>query len=287
MREVEELCRAKLNLFLDVVGRRSDGYHELVTVFHEVDLADVLVARELPDESGAVRIAVESGDAAADGVPAGPENLVVRAAHELLAARGCRRSVAFHLRKNVPTGAGLGGGSADAAGALRALNRLFELDARPEELEEIGARVGSDVAFLVRGGTALGRGRGELLERIPAAHGLSFLLLVPSFGVATAEVFRALPPELPPPESPAALRRALEAGDLAGIAAATHNALLAPALRVEPRLGRLLERLRRELGPHVQLTGSGSTFFVPFDGDRPPDTGGWPFSTRALLVASA
>ena len=288
MREVEELCRGKLNLFLDVVGRRHDGYHELLTVFHEIDLADALTARELPrSQDDVVRVIVREGDADASGVPTNCDNLAVRAATELLRDRRCSRGVELVLRKHVPTGAGLGGGSADAAGALRAVNRLFELDATLDELEEIGARVGSDVPFLVRGGTALGRGRGELLDPIPAAAGLSFLLLIPAFGIATADVFRALPALLPPAGSPAELRRALELGDVAGLGAATYNALLEPALRVEPRLGRLLTHLRAELGPHVQLTGSGSTLFVPYTGTSLPDTGGWPFATRALLVHSA
>ena len=109
----------------------------------------------------------------------------------------------------------------------------------------------------------------------------------PSFGMRTPDVFGALPRELPPPVSPAALRRALEMGGTAQIAESTHNALLEPALRVEPRLAKLLAHARRELGPHVLLTGSGSTLFVPFEGDAAPDTGGWPFATRALLVGSA
>jgi 4-diphosphocytidyl-2-C-methyl-D-erythritol kinase len=286
VREVVERCCAKLNLFLDVVGRRHDGFHELVTVFHEIDLADELIARELPGSRRDVRIRVEAGAADADHVPAGPGNLAAAAARALLDATGTDRAVELVLRKNVPTGAGLGGGSADAAGALRAVERLLELDVPPERLEEIGASVGSDVAFLVRGGTALGRGRGELLEPVPAAGGMSFLLLVPSFGIATPDVFRALPRELSRPVPPDALLTALAAGDAAALAASTHNALLEPALRVEPRLATLLSHLRAELGPQVQLTGSGSTLFLPTTSDTLPDTGGWPFATRAILARS-
>ncbi len=287
MREVEERCHGKLNLFLDVIGRRHDGYHELVTVFHELDVADELIVREVPGRGGVVDVVVVPGDAAADDVPAGPDNLAARAATALLDARGCRRAVQIVLRKNVPTGAGLGGGSADAAGALRAVNRLFELEAAPRELETIAAAIGSDVPFLVRGGTALGRGRGELLEAIPAAQGLSFLLLVPSFAVSTRAVFDALPAELPPPVSAAALCRALETGDVTGIAAATHNALVPAALRAESRIAPLLAHLRAVLGEHVQMTGSGSTFFVPLRCAELPDTSGWPFGTRAVVVSSA
>ncbi len=285
-RETEELCRAKLNLFLDVVGRRHDGYHELVTVFHEIDLADELVVRELADadEPRTVRVRVTPGAADASAVPADDANLAARAARLLLEHAGHEGSVELLLTKNVPTGAGLGGGSADAAATLRAVDRLFDLCTSEEDLERLAARIGSDVPFLLHGGTALGRGRGELLEPLPAAFGLRFLLLVPSFGVRTADVYRALPRDLRPPVSPAALRRALESGDVAALRDATHNALLDAALSVEPRLAQVLEHARHELGPGVQLTGSGSTLFLPVEDDALPDMGGWPFATRALLV---
>ena len=289
MREVEELCRGKLNLFLDVVGRRGDGFHELVTVFHEIDLADELVVRSWPDAPAprSVRVRLLDGTIEADDVPRDARNLAARAALRLLEQAGSDASVEIDIAKHIPSGAGLGGGSADAAGALRAVNRLLDLDAPPEELERIAADVGSDVPFLVRGGTALGRGRGELLEPVPAAYGLRFVLLIPSFRIPTGEVFRALPNTLPPPVSPAALRRALETGDVDGLMRSTHNALLSSAITVEPRLHRFLRHARAELGPHVQMTGSGSTLFVPWEGARAPDTGGWPFGARALLVHSA
>jgi len=288
-REVLEICRAKVNLFLDVVGRRHDGFHELVTVLHEIDLADELVVREVDDSAAPrrVSIALVDGDADHGDVPTGPTNIAARAALALLEESGANDSVHLSLRKNIPSGAGLGGGSADAAGALRAVNRLLDLDASDEDLQRIAGRIGSDVPFLVRGGSALGRGRGELLDPLPAAHGLQFLLLIPSFGISTAAVYGALPSELAPVSSPGALRRALEVGDVAEIAATTHNALLAPALRVEPRLERLLRHARAKLGDRVQMTGSGSTLFLPGEFDAAPDMGGWPFATRALVVKSA
>jgi 4-diphosphocytidyl-2-C-methyl-D-erythritol kinase len=253
---VRERCRAKLNLFLDVVGRRTDGYHDLVTVFHEIDLADDLEIRE--SESG-VTLAVE-GDAS--GVPAGAENLAVRAARELLAEVGDERGVTLRLVKRIPVGGGLGGGSADAAGALRGVNRLFALGVPDDELERIALRIGSDVPFLVRGGTAVGRGRGELLDRVVVAKRPSFVLVLPGFAVSTAAVFAALPRTLPAPHDPATLVGALEAGDVDHLGRLCWNALLAPALHVEPRLTAALAAARAVYGPHVHLTGSGSTLFV-------------------------
>lgn len=288
-REVLEICRAKINLFLDVVGRRHDGFHELVTVFHEIDLADELTVREVHGAAAprSVTLSLVDGSADPSDVPAGPQNLAARAARALLDEAGVSDSVHLQLTKNIPSRAGLGGGSADAAGALRAVNRLLEFDIPDEDLLRIGARIGSDVPFLVRGGTALGRGRGELLEPLPAAHGLQFLLLIPSFGIATAAVFGALPVDLTPASSPAALRRALELGDVAELVAATHNALLGPALAVDARLDTLLCHARAKLGNGVQMTGSGSTLFLPGAFDAAPDMGGWPFATRGIVVGSA
>ncbi len=261
---VRETCRAKLNLFLDVVRRRADGYHELVTVFHGIDLADDLDVESLPGAAGEVRldVALEGAAAGAD-VPAGEGNLVVRAARAVLDDAAAPDGVALRLRKRIPVGAGLGGGSADAAGALRGVNRLLALGRSGEDLECLGLHIGSDVPFLVRGGTALGRGRGEVLEPFAAAPGLRFLLIVPTFGTSTAAVYAALPRELPPPRDAMTVLAALATGDAEALSAACSNALLDSALAVEPRLALVLAFAREQLGPRVHLTGSGSTLFVP------------------------
>lgn len=263
-----EACRAKLNLFLDVVGRRADGYHDLVTVFHQIDLADDLVARS--GVPGAGVTLTLTGDAA--GVPADGTNLAVRAVRALLAAAGRGGDdVALELDKHVPAGGGLGGGSSDAAGALRAVNRLLSLGRDEGELVSVAASLGSDVPFLVRGGTALGRGRGEILEPLPAPPPMRFSLIVPSFGVSTAAVYRALPADLPAPVDPAAALAALAAGDPDALAATFHNALADAAFAVEPRLAEVAALLARAGPRRPCLTGSGSVFFVPMDeGEAPP-----------------
>lgn len=276
-----EACRAKLNLFLDVTGRRADGYHELVTLFHEVELADDLDVRAA-GAPGDVSLSVEP---AAPDVPGDATNLAARAARALL-ARVPGPGVALRLTKRIPVGAGLGGGSADAAGALRAVNRLLPDPLPTSDLLAAAAELGSDVPFLVEGGSALARGRGEVLERVPSRP-VAFLLLVPSFPLATADVYRALPRDLPPPRDPAPALAALAAGDADALGAACANALLAGARRVDPRVDEVLSAARAVLGPRVHLTGSGSTFFVPLrPGETAPDVSGIPHLARAIVTRS-
>lgn len=263
---VVERCRAKLNLFLDVVGRRADGFHELVTIFHEVELCDDLTVA-VTDEAGVVRIEVEP---ASEDVPADGTNLAVRAASALMTDHA-RAGLALRLTKRIPVGGGLGGGSADAAGALRGVNRLLPNPAPIRELLRLAATLGSDVPFLVEGGSALARGRGEVLERV-AAKPMDFLLLVPTFPLATAAVYRALPRELPPPRDPGPTLRALAAGDADALGRVCENALFDAACRVDPRAAEVMSAARDVLGPRVHMTGSGSTFFVPLRaGENVPD----------------
>ena len=178
-------CPAKVNLALRVVGRRPDGYHEIITLFQAVDLWDTLRA-ELAET---LTLTVEG-----DAVESGEANLVVRAARLLQAecaeARGC--GARLRLTKGIPAGAGLGGGSSDAAGALLLLTRLWGLTLRPSDLEPLAARLGSDVPFFLVGGTALGRGRGERVDRLPALPERPLVLGSPPFGLATPEVYATL-----------------------------------------------------------------------------------------------
>ena len=154
---IVERAYAKLNLTLEVLRRREDGYHDLASILQTVDLWDELTFE------GSGRIEFECSDE----LLAGDDNLVVRAAEVLRQEVGASAGARIMLRKGIPVAAGLGGGSADAAATLRGLNRLWELGLSEGELVEIGAKVGSDVPFLVGGGTALVSGRGELLERLP------------------------------------------------------------------------------------------------------------------------
>jgi 4-diphosphocytidyl-2-C-methyl-D-erythritol kinase len=179
---VVELAPAKINLSLEVVGRRADGFHELTTVLQTIGLADELSF----DEADELSLACDDPSLAVDG------NLVLRAARVLGGGRGAR----IHLRKRIPVAAGLGGGSSDAAATLRGLVRLWGLRIGDAELLRTAAALGADVPFLVRGGTALATGLGDELEALPDAPSMWVVLYLPEPGPAdkTARAYRALQP---------------------------------------------------------------------------------------------
>jgi 4-diphosphocytidyl-2-C-methyl-D-erythritol kinase len=172
---------AKVNLTLDIKGKRADGYHELETVMHQISLADRITITAIPQG-----IEVSSNH---PELPADETNLAYRAAATLLKKYPDRGGVAIHIDKVIPIGAGLAGGSTDAAAVLKGLNTLYGLDLSVQELMSIGLEIGSDVPFCVQGGTALARGRGEQLQALPPHIKLFLLLVKPKFSVSTAEVY--------------------------------------------------------------------------------------------------
>lgn len=176
---------AKINLGLRVLGKRPDGYHEIETVFQSIDLYDTLTVE--PNEEPGIHLEIASSWA----LPPERENLVYRAAELVLSRFSLDRGVRILLEKRIPVGAGLGGGSSDAAATLVALNKLFRLRLSDIELHELALQVGSDVPYFLVGGLCRGRGRGELLEKLPerfTEH--SFVLVVPNSALSTAEVYR-------------------------------------------------------------------------------------------------
>jgi 4-diphosphocytidyl-2-C-methyl-D-erythritol kinase len=181
------LARAKINLALDVLGRRPDGYHELRSLMQTLALCDRVVVRALPDSHPPVALAC-----AGQEVPGGPDNLAYRAALLYADRYGLRQPVSISLRKRIPGAAGLAGGSSDGAAALLGLRHLFGRPARVEELEELALALGADVPFCLRGGTALAEGVGEQLTPLPDPPPVAVLLAKPPFPVATGAVFQAL-----------------------------------------------------------------------------------------------
>ena len=173
--------RAKLNLGLEVLGRRGDGYHEIATVFQELDLADRLSI----EPAGGFSLEV-----AGNAISAGPENLVWRAGDLLARSCGVALGARLRLDKRIPVQAGLGGGSSDAAAALAGLNRLWSTGLSVPDLMELGARLGSDVPFFLVGGTAMGLGRGDEICPLPDLPPLWVALVTPPRGLSTAAVYR-------------------------------------------------------------------------------------------------
>jgi 4-diphosphocytidyl-2-C-methyl-D-erythritol kinase len=191
---IELIAPAKLNLALEITGKRPDGYHDLVSVMQTVDFAD----RVRINEARTIELSM-AGDEVR-GVPReGPANLAFAAAQALAATAGdANLGVHIELEKRIPAGMGLGGGSTDAAAVLRGLNRLWRLDFTDEQLCEVGASVGSDVPFFVIGGTALVTGRGEHVEALPDALEMPLTLFLPDIdleGNKTARMYATIRPD--------------------------------------------------------------------------------------------
>jgi 4-diphosphocytidyl-2-C-methyl-D-erythritol kinase len=229
-----------------------------------VELFDTLVLRDAPDG----QVALTCTDSA---VPAGPENLVVRAARLIQERIGSPRGCSIRLVKRIPMAAGLAGGSSDAAATLLGLNRLWRLERTPHELAAWAAELGSDVAFFLHGPAAWCTGRGEIVTAAPMRTPLDLVLICPSFGMPTAEVYRGVKvPERP--QSGEAIRAALASGDGAEMGRRLFNRLSEPAARLDARMTEYYKRLAA-LAPLGQLmSGSGSSLFAlagsPADAQR-------------------
>ncbi len=186
MRTLSGPAPAKINLGLRVLNRRSDGYHEVRTVFQTISLADQLTVTY--DHRGNGEVALDCDEASL----AAKDNLAVQAAESLLRVGGWPGSVGIELKKRIPAGAGLGGGSSDAAAVLLALRRLLKPRPQPVMLAEVAAELGSDVPFFLQGGTAVGLGRGEEVYPLPDQPHRWLVVVAPEIFVSTAEAYRVL-----------------------------------------------------------------------------------------------
>jgi 4-diphosphocytidyl-2-C-methyl-D-erythritol kinase len=253
---VDVLAPAKLNLFLEILGKRPDGYHEIETLMVAVNLHDQLSFSDEP--SGSITLRCDD-----PALPTGPDNLVVKAAERLKAVTGCSHGATIELRKSIPAQAGLAGGSSDAAATLVALNRLWNLRTPPDRLETLAGEIGSDVAFFLNTPAAVCRGRGERVEALALSRDLHFVLVCPPVGVSTADVYRSLdPPERPRPIGP--VLEALDREDATALGQSLFNRLQPTAELIRPELTTVRDALAN-LGPPILdghlMSGSGSAYF--------------------------
>jgi 4-diphosphocytidyl-2-C-methyl-D-erythritol kinase len=244
MRALTVPAPAKVNLFLHVTGRRSDGRHQLETLFVALDFGDTLhIARR---DDGAIRRVAGWQDVAEE------DDLALRAARALKSASGCAAGVDITVTKRIPVGGGLGGGSSDAASVLLALNRLWDLGLPRSRLMEIALTLGADVPFFVLGEPAFACGVGEILRRATSPP-MWIALIAPDVHVSTGAIFAS--PQLTR-DTPSAKMDVFSEGygrnDLEEVAAACH-----------PEIGAALAELRRH-SQHARMTGSGSTVFASF-----------------------
>jgi 4-diphosphocytidyl-2-C-methyl-D-erythritol kinase len=228
---------AKINLGIEVLGMRPDGYHDILTLFQSIDLADVLDISEIP-----------GGD------------LVHRAAALLKGETGCPKGARIAVAKSIPAGKGLGGGSSNAAAALLGLNVLWDLGLGREDLVRLGARLGADVPFFLEGGLCLGEGRGDRVTSLPDLPPASVLLAFPPFPVGTAGIYTAWRPSLTSEDKPSKIRRFLENRDLGLL----ENRLEETIFRFHPQLEEY-KTFFRSRGAEVSLvSGTGSAVFGLF-----------------------
>lgn len=253
--KIYEKAPAKINLMLDVLHKRPDGYHEVEMIMTMVDLADRLEMSALPRDT--IIISSQAGY-----IPLDEKNLAFQAAKLIKERYNVRSGVYIHLDKKIPVAAGLAGGSSDAAATLRGLNRLWELGIPEEELKELGAELGSDVPFCVTGGTALATGRGEVLTPLVNPPQCWVVLAKPPINVSTAEVYGRLKAEqITDHPSAIRMREALERRSFTEVCQALGNVLEQVTLELHPEVAQLKEAMLRLGADGVLMSGSGPTVF--------------------------
>jgi 4-diphosphocytidyl-2-C-methyl-D-erythritol kinase len=257
MNSLELKARAKINLSLDVLGKRPDGYHLVRMIMQTVELHDKIVLETIP---GGIEIACSC-----PGVPPGTENIVYKAARLLQKECKIKKGIRIKIKKNIPIAAGLGGGSSNAAAVLKGMNAIFSLGLQQAELMKLGAEIGADVPYCIKGGTALAEGIGEILTGLGTFKGVNIVLVKPKIKVSTAWVYNNL--DLAAVQSrpdTQALIKAILSKRIADVASNMKNVLEVVTARrfavIEEIKGRLIE-----LGALGSvMTGSGPSVFGVF-----------------------
>jgi len=245
---------AKINLSLDVLGKRQDGYHEVKMIMTTIDLADRLELMELAED----RIEILSHNRY---VPDDQRNLAYQAAKLLKEKFNVKKGVSITIEKTIPVAAGLAGGSSDAAATLRGLNKLWNLGLTIDELAELGSEIGSDVSFCVYGGTAIATGRGERIEHIKTPPSCWVILAKPHIGVSTADVYGNLKLNRVTHPNVDKMVDVINAGDYKGICDTVGNVLEDVTFKMHPEVARIKAQMKRFGADAVLMSGSGPTVF--------------------------
>jgi len=249
-----EKAPAKINLALDVLFKRPDGYHEVEMIMTTVDLADRIELKEIKGN----HIQILSHNRF---VPDDHRNLAYQAAFILKERFGINKGVSITIEKNIPVAAGLAGGSSDAAATLRGLNRLWKLGLSMDELAEIGAEIGSDVSFCVYGGTALARGRGEKITHLPAPPKCWVILAKPTIGVSTADIYKRLQTsKMEHPDVPGMISAIME-NNYHDVCEGLGNVLEQVTLQLYPEVANIKDQMKTFGADSVLMSGSGPTVF--------------------------
>ena len=245
---------AKINLSLDVLHKRPDGYHEVEMVMTTIDLADRIELSLLNRDS----IKIHSQNRF---VPDDQRNLAYQAALLLKERFNVKQGVSIAIEKTIPVAAGLAGGSSDAAATLRGLNKLWGLGLSLDELATLGAEIGSDVSFCVYGGTALATGRGEIIKQLPAPPTCWVVLAKPFIGVSTAEIYRRLKIDGLTHPNTSEMIHAIKDKDFTKVCNNVGNVLEEVTLGLHPEVAQIKDQMKRFGADAVLMSGSGPTVF--------------------------
>ena len=251
MKEIILRAPAKLNLYLDITGRRTDGYHELETVMTSVDLCDIVTIKLADGENEQIRASCTNAE-----IPQNDGNICHKAAKLFFEAAKIRSGAEINVEKKIPHGAGLGGGSADAAAVFRGLNELFGFPLKTDELLKIGGKTGADVPFCIVGGTKICRGTGEIISESPELPKKYFLIVMPGFCCDTKAAYRRYD------ESPIKPKSALEKF-YADFPKALYNVF--EELYKSEEICGIKTRLLENGAESASLTGSGAAVFGVFE----------------------
>ena len=257
MQKIRVRAHAKINLYLDVIGKREDGYHNLETIFHSIGLHDdVIICKQ---ETRDITVHCEHPK-----VPCDSRNLAYQAAQLLSDVVGGIGGIAIDIHKRIPVAAGLAGGSANAAAVLHGVNELFGLGFTQETLMRFGAQLGADVPFCLYGGAALGLGIGDQLTRLPALGDVPLLLLNLGIEISTAAAFKKLNFSLTTREKEGIIIKTyIKKGDVVGIGKNLYNLLEVPVFSEYPEIAALKTELSMQSGCYGALmSGSGATLFA-------------------------
>ncbi|MGX7263640.1 4-(cytidine 5'-diphospho)-2-C-methyl-D-erythritol kinase [Enterococcus crotali] len=253
--EIIEKAPAKINLGLDALYKRQDGYHELEMIMASVDLADRLTFELLPKNE----IVIETNSSF---LPVDKRNHVYQAAELLKNTFDLNQGVKIYIEKRIPVAAGLAGGSSDCAATLRGLNRLWNLGLSLEELAELGSKIGSDVPYCIHGGTAFVTGRGEKIEFLPSMPQCWVVLVKPKMSVSTSSIFSSLSFNSIQHPDITGLKRAVETDDYQLMTTKIGNALEGVTIKRHPVIQQIKDRMMKYGADASLMSGSGPTVFA-------------------------
>lgn len=262
MERISRCAYAKINLGLDVTGKRADGYHQVRMIMQTVNICDVLTFQK----SGQPQICLSSRQ---KELPCDRSNLIYRAAELIREQYGIKEGVEISFLKNIPVAAGMAGGSADAAAVFHGMNQLFKLSMSLDRMQELGVRLGADIPYCLMGGTALSEGIGEILTPLPAPPRAFLVVVKPDISVSTGYVYGNLRlSELAEHPDIDGMAEALRHGNLKGITERLGNVLETVTEREYPVIGRLKALMKQEGAAGALMSGSGPTVFGIWEEQR-------------------